>query len=114
MCVIEIKCSHSKNPKIYVCLLEEKPEGLIVHELKNEIGPINWSIDGVGEYYANSNNLFTKNKTAVYVTPNEGSFSCGGYSDFENKVYVSATNMDGIYESNFRNSNITVKIEVYS
>lgn len=114
MCNITINCCEQQSKKVYVALLKEDENGLNISVLENTIGNIIWTVDGVGEYYATLSNAFTEDKTAVYATPNEGSFSFGGFSDSVDTVYFSATNLEEVYESGFRSSNVTIKIEVYN
>ena len=87
----------------------------VVTVLENTIGNIWFTFFDTGRYYANSNELFTDNKTAVF----------GGYNDADTVVYVnyiSGNNSNsGIYiqtgdpaASNGYLNNTPIEIRVYN
>lgn len=58
--------------KVYTALLTQSGTNApVATVLENTLGNIVWSYDGVGEYIATSNGLFTEDKTYLSITPNQ-------------------------------------------
>ena len=105
--------------KIYTALLTQTGVAPpVATVLENTIGNISFTYDGIGAYLANSNGLFTLNKTfSIIGTSSDGSTSnlVGILSNYSNNTILitSGDAVNGIPSNEFL-QNTPIEIRVYN
>jgi hypothetical protein len=104
-------------------LLKYNTGAPVVTVLENTIGNIWFTYDGVGNYGVNSNNLFTGNKTASFISSLDGAVGTGGGSPLgsatsinnvnNSLMYFVTTDSTGTYSDNLIDS-YPIEIRVYN
>jgi hypothetical protein len=113
-------CNNSGGYKSYVAILSQTGTNApVATVIKNTIGEITWSYITVGGYAANSNYLFTTNKTVSFVTGrlDSGSFASDAvitYVGSALQVYVSCGAVGGPEANDLIKGEITIEIRVYN
>lgn len=104
--------------KVYTALVSQTstdaPTFII---LKNTIGNINWTYDGVGNYYGTLNNAFTINKTFANISQSTVAMGLGStlfaIEKFDINTLIIATVYDNLQQDGLL-QNTEIEIRIYN